>query len=194
MASDAQVRQLIAAWQHGSDAALIELLPMVYDQLKILAASHLKNERPGHTLQTTALVNEAYAKMLGQHPGRVQDQRQFYAVAAKAMRQILIDHARGKTAQKRPNPKDQLSLDSVISLNIANIDTATGLVALDQALRKLEVISPRAATVVEMLAFAGIDRVHVAELLGVSTKTVARDWKAAKAWLLSQLMATKELD
>lgn len=182
-----EVQALLARWQAGSEAALVELLPMLYAELKVLARRQLRSEREDHTLQTTALVHEAYVRMVGQSPGRVETPRHFFAVAAKAMRQVLIDHARKVTAAKRMDPANRISLDSLPESWWPHGQSASGLIDLDEALQALESVNERAARVVELTVFAGIDQLTIAELLEVSTKTVERDWKAARLWLFNRL-------
>ena len=179
-----QVTQLLLAWEEGDQSALASLTPLVYDELHRLARFYMSKERPGHTLQATALVNEAYVKLVDS--GRVQwrNRAHFMAVAAQLMRRILVDFSRNRGSLKRGGDCQEVGLDDGILLTDA---PASDLVALDEALLNLAKIDPRKAQVVEMRFFGGLSVEETAEVLGVSNITVMRDWNAAKAWLFREL-------
>ncbi len=167
----------------GDAGALDHVLPLVYDELRKLAGSRLDAERSDHTLQTTALVHEAYLRLVDVPNLKWESRRHFFGIAAQAMRQILVDHARRRGAQKR-GAGDFVTLED----NVAGIGAdPTDIISVDEALRRLAVLSPRAAKVVELRYFAGFDNEETAEVLGVSTATVKRDWLSARAWLQREL-------
>lgn len=180
------VTELLARLSGGDDSAFDRLFPLVYAQLRESAQRVLRGERLGHTLQPTALVHEAYLKLAGSGPLPVQDRAQFHAVAARAMRQVLVDHARRRQATKRGGGAAPVSLpegDNVAAGGMA----ADELVALSDALDRLSGVNPRLRTVVEMRYFAGLEEREIAELLGVTTRTVERDWAKARAWLYREV-------
>ncbi|MEM7048150.1 MAG: sigma-70 family RNA polymerase sigma factor [Acidobacteriota bacterium] len=183
------VTRLIADWRAGDAAALDELLPLVYEELRRLAASHLRRERSDHTLQTTALVHEAYLKLLGGAPVRLANRSQFFQFAAQAMRRILVDHARRLQAKKRWDPSQKISLDSVGEVEVPLDDR---LLAVHDALERLAAIRPRQAQLVEMRYFGGFGLEEIAECLSLSRATVARDWQVARRWLFAQLASGKK--
>lgn len=172
-------------WGRGDKAALDELMPLVYQELRQLAANYLKREKPGHTLQPTALINEAYLRLIDQNTPRFESRAHFYAVAARLMRQILVDHARTRIAAKRGGGQQKISLDD--APNIAARDDAEELLALDEALKKLASFDERKARVIEMRSFAGMSVEETAHALGVSEPTVKRETKLAQSWLRSEL-------
>ncbi|MDQ3254670.1 MAG: sigma-70 family RNA polymerase sigma factor [Acidobacteriota bacterium] len=176
--------QLLLDWGGGDQAALDRLTPVVYQELRRLARRHMRREREGHTLQTTALVHEAYLRLVNQKTARWQNRAQFFAVAARLMRRILIDHARGQSYAKRGGGARKVPLDEVAAVTPAR---AADLVALDEALKSLAQVDDRKAQVVEMKYFGGLTTEEIAEVLGVSTVTVLRDWSIAKAWLLREM-------
>ena len=179
------VTQLLQRAQVGDRAALDELLPLVYHELKRIAARQLAGERAGHTLQATALVHEAYLRLIDQHSVDWHNRAHFFSIAAEMMRRILVNHALGRQAQKRGSGETLLSIDEVIGLpNKQNLD----LVLLDAALNRLAEFDPMQARIVEMRFFAGLTNEEVADVLGVSDSTVKREWRSAKAWLASQLV------
>lgn len=186
MTSPKEVSRLLADCGDGDQAAFIQLLPLVYDELHRLASSYMSRERPDHTLQTTALVNEAYLRLADQGDARWQDRVHFFAVAAKVMRQILIDHARRRTRAKRGGNQTRLSLDEAA---ILSDERAADLLALDEALSQLASLDPRKSRVVELRFFSGLTIEEVAEVLKVNPKTVARDWAMARAWIHRELAA-----
>ena len=184
MPSRAQVTELLVDWRKGDQEALNKLMPLVYDELHRLASRYLRHERPGHTLQTTALVNEAYLKLVDQKNANLQNRVQFFAVAAQVMRHILVDYARSRRAFKRGGDYCRLSLDeSVISAQ----ETDPDLLTLNEALNSLAVLDPRQSRVVELRVFGGLTVEETSEALGISSRTVKREWSMAKAWLHRQI-------
>ena len=179
------VTRLLVDWQHGDKAALDQLMPLVYHELRKLAASYLKNERRNHTLQPTALIHEAYMRLVDQEIPEWQNRAHFFGVAARLMRQILVDHARTVRASKRGGELQKLSLDDVPP--VFTHEDVAGLLVLDDALRKLAVMDERKARVVEMRAFGGMSVEDTALALGVSQPTVKRDMRLAQAWLRREL-------
>ncbi len=186
--SPSEVSRLLAAWGAGSQRALEDLLPLVYRELRTLAARHLRRERRNHTLQPTALVNEAFLRLVGQDRVAWQGRAHFLAIAAQAMRRVLIDHARRHVAARRGGGVTALPLEPFAAAPAAS---TVDLLALDEALTKLERLDPRAARVVEERCFAGATVEETAEALGIAPITVMRDWKMAQAWLQRQLSGAK---
>lgn len=175
-----QVTKLLRVWRGGDRAALDALLPLVYDELRRVAHHHLRNERPEHTLQSAALVNEAYCRLVGQDPPELESRAHFFAVAAQLMRQILVDYARRHRASKRGGGACMLTLDDAVALpQRKNVD----VVALDDALNTLAEVDPRQSRVVELRFFAGLSLEETSKAMGIATATVQRDWTAARAWL-----------
>jgi RNA polymerase sigma factor (TIGR02999 family) len=177
-----EITHLLQGWRAGDRKALDELLPIVYKELQRLAHFQLRNERPDHTLQSTALVNEAYLRLIGMHSPQWEGRSHFFAIAAQLMRQILVDYARRHGAMKRGGQVETLSLDDTGILEQGqrrNID----VVALDDALRTLAKIDARKAEVVELRFFGGLNFEEAADVLKVSSITVQRDWSTARAWL-----------
>ncbi len=156
----------------------------LYDDLRALASSYVRKEGPGHTLQTTALLHEAYLKLAGQHSAGWSDRRGFFAAAATTMRRILVDHARKRKAQKRGGDQRRDALDETVALLESR---GRDLIELDDALTRLAVFDPRKASIVEVRFFIGLSVDETAELLGMSPRTVAREWSLARAWLLGEL-------
>jgi len=180
MDSPSQVTKLLQVWQAGDPKALDSLLPLVYDELRRLAHHHLKNERPEHTLQSTALVHEAYFRLVGQDLPTLEGRTHFFAIAAQLMRQILVDYARRHRASKRGSGVCMLTLDDAVALpQRKNVD----VVALDDALQTLAQVDPRQSRVVELRFFAGLSLEETSKVMGIGTATVQRDWTAARAWL-----------
>jgi RNA polymerase sigma factor (TIGR02999 family) len=179
-----EVTQLLADWSHGDTSALDRLMPLVYEELRRLARHYLSRERPNHTLQTTALVNEAYLRLVGQRHALWQNRAHFFAVSAQVMRHILVDHARGHARQKRGGELARISLDEAAIMSPAR---AGEVLALDEALRALEEIDARRSRVVELRYFGGLSIEETAEVLRVKPITVSRDWRWAKAWLYRAL-------
>ncbi len=178
------ITRLLLAWGDGDRQALDELTPLVYQELRRLAESYLRRERGGHTLQPTALVHEAYLKLVDQRGLRWQNRAHFFGIAAQTMRQILVDHARARLAEKRGGGEIRFSLDEAID---ASDERADQLVALDDALLALAAFDPQKSRVVELKYFGGLTLEEMAEVLGISRATVIREWRMAKAWLYGQL-------
>jgi RNA polymerase sigma-70 factor (ECF subfamily) len=178
-----EVTQLLLAWGKGDPAALEELTPVVYDELRRLARHYMSNERVGHTLQATALVNEAYMRLVDIHKVQWQNRAHFFAMSARLMRRILVDSARSRKYQKRGAGAQKVSLDERLMV----AEPGRDLVALDDALEQLAKVDERKSKVVEMRFFGGLSVEETAEALSVSVDTVMRDWKLAKAWLLREL-------
>jgi RNA polymerase sigma factor (TIGR02999 family) len=179
------VSQLLVEWGRGDQEALELLMPLVYTELRRLASRNLRRERPDHTLQTTALVHEAYMRLVDQRRVEWQDRAHFFAIAARVMRQVLVDHARRRNADKRGGAEDALPLDEALAVGAEELPV--DLVALDEALGRLEALSARQARVVELRYFGGLSVEETAEVLGVSPATVKNDWAASRAWLRRQL-------
>lgn len=175
---------LLTAWSGGDAQALEALTPVVYDHLHKLAKHYMAREHPGHTLQATALVNEAYIRLVDSPRVAWQDRNHFFALAAKLMRRILVDFARSHLNQKRGGVRHRTTLDDAL---LVSSQPDSELVALDEALLALAAVDRRKAQVVEMRFFGGLDEKEIAQILHVSVDTVQRDWKAARAWLYGQL-------
>lgn len=182
MAED--VTLLLSALTRGEEHAASKLIPLVYDELRRLAAAYMRRERVDHTLQATALVNEAYMKLVEQRAVDWQSRAHFFGIAAQLMRRILIDHARGHLRQKRGGEHIVVSLDEDFILSERQGDE---LLAVDESLNQLAKIDPRQARVVELRFFGGLTVEEAAQVLGISPKTVKRDWNVAKAWLYADL-------
>ena len=179
-----EVTQLLVAWSNGDKAALDRLMPLVYTELRRLARHYMSRERPGHTLQTTALVNEAYLRLVEQEGMRWENRAHFFGIAAHLMRQILVDHARSRQAAKRGGAQVRLSLGEVDRIaSRPDVD----LIALDEALGRLEAIDPQKSRIVELRYFGGLGIEETAEVIGVSPATVKREWSMARAWLRSEV-------
>ena len=176
-----EVTGLLLAWSQGDRAALDRLMPMIYRELRRLAHNYLGRERAGHTLQTTALVNEVYLRLIDVRRVSVQDRAQFFALAAQLMRRVLVDFARERLAQKRGGGAAQVSFDEAF---IFSPERSAELVALNDALDALSAVDRRKSEVVELRFFGGLSMEETAASLGVSPDTVRRDWKFAKVWLL----------
>lgn len=190
MQSDApqQVTNLLARWRAGDREALDALMPLVYDELRQLARHYLRLERPDHTLQSTALVHEAFVRLVGQNPPEWKNRTHFYGVAARLMRQILVDHARSHGAAKRGGNSVKLALDeSVVQSKSLDLD----ILALDEALTKLTQVSSQQCQIVELRFFSGLSIEDTSELLNVSPATVKRSWTTARAWLFREMNQSK---
>jgi RNA polymerase sigma-70 factor, ECF subfamily len=183
-----QVSKLLQAWSRGDEAALNQLLPLVHTELRRLARRYMFGERAGHTLQTTALVNEAYLRLLKAQQVNWQNRAHFLAVAAQLMRRILVDSARARGGQKRGGGVPKVTLDEAF---LGPQAKGPDLVALDDALQTLSEIDPRKARVVELRFFGGLNVEETAEVLKVAPNTVLRDWKFAKMWLKHELSKGK---
>jgi RNA polymerase sigma factor (TIGR02999 family) len=171
----------------GDGNAVNQLLPLVYDELRALAQRHMQGERPDHTLQATALVHEAYMRLIGQHDVDWRSRAQFFALAAQAMRRILVDHARRHTADKRGGGMQRVDLDGADGGDLSQ--RSAYVIAVDEALSRFAAIDAQAGRVVELRFFGGLTVEETAEVLDVSPRTVKRDWRAAKAWLARELAA-----
>ena len=175
---------LLAAYKTGSRAALDELFPLIYDELKRVAANKLKNERSDHTLQPTALVHEAYLRLIEQNSVDWQNRVQFFGLAAEMMRRILTNHAISRNSNKRGGKNLKIELDeAVLHATGREID----LIALDEALNELEKIDSKQAKIVELKFYTGLKIEEIAELMGISNSTIKREWRMAKAWLFDRL-------
>jgi RNA polymerase sigma factor (TIGR02999 family) len=183
-ASSQNITRLLLDWRNGDQTALDRLMPLVYEELRRMANHYMRNERRGHTLQTSALVNEAYLRLVDHENIEWQNRAHFFGVAAQAMRRILVDHARSRNYQKRGGGAQQVSLDEAMTLAG---DRAAELIALDDALQELAKMDERKSRVVELRYFGGLSLEETAEALGVSIPTVTRDWNTAKAWLMREM-------
>jgi len=183
--------ELLLAWGRGEDAALDRLLPLVHEELRRVARRHMRHERVGHTLQATALVNEAYLRLIQVKQVHWQDRVHFIAMASRVMRRILVEAARAKGFQKRGAGAHKVSLDEALMVQEAS---SPDFLALDVALTTLEKIDPRKCKVVEMRFFGGLSVEETAEALHVSTGTVMRDWRLAKSWLARELEGLRHDD
>jgi RNA polymerase sigma factor (TIGR02999 family) len=186
--SPLEVTQLLLAWSNGDQAALDKLAPIVYAELRRRAHRYMGRERSDHSLQTTALVHEAYLRLVDYKKVRWQNRAHFFAVSARMMRRILVDYARARGYQKRGGQTQRLSLDEAL---IVSRERSADLVALDDALAILSGIDPRMSQVVELRFFGGLSVEETAEVLRISTDTVTEDWKLAKSWLFRRLNSKK---
>jgi RNA polymerase sigma factor (TIGR02999 family) len=178
------VTQLLQAWSGGNREAIDQLFPIVYEELRRQAARHLRAERAGHTLQATALMHEAYIKLVDQREVRWQNRAHFFGIAAQAMRRILVDHARARHAAKRGGSAIQVPLEEAHDVAEAS---GVDLLDLDRALTRLAEFDPQQARIVELRYFSGMSIEETAEALGISPATVKRDWSMARAWLRREL-------
>jgi len=181
-----EVTQLLLAWSDGDPAALDKLIPLVYEELHRLAQGYLHREAPGHTLQTTALVNEAYLRLIDWKSMRWQNRAHFFGVSAQLMRRILVDFARSRHYAKRGGGGHRVSLDEAA---VVSAERDADFLALDEALARLAAIDPRKSQVVELRFFEGLSVEEIAEVLKVSPRTVMREWSLARAWLYRELSA-----
>jgi RNA polymerase sigma-70 factor, ECF subfamily len=179
-----RITRLLHEWSSGDEEALNVLMPLVHSELRLLARQHMRRERHGHTLQATALVSEAYVRLLELKQIRWEDREHFFAVAARLMRRILVDAARARSAQKRGVGEQPVSLDEARSVQR---DPESELLFVDEALQSLQAVDQRKAQVVELRVFMGLSVEEAAHVLGVSAETVKRDWRLAKAWLKREL-------
>ena len=180
------VTQMLLDWRSGDEKALKQLMPLVYDELRRLASRYMKSERRGHTLQATALVNEAYIRLVDMKVSW-QDRAHFFAVAARLMRRLLVDHARAHHRAKREGDVAKVSLDDAIEVSC---NPTSDVIAVDEALTRLAEFDPRKSAILELRYFGGLNNDEVAEALGVSRATVQRDLRLAKAWLNRELKNT----
>lgn len=190
-ASRQEITQLLVKWSEGDQAALSELMPLVYSELRRLARSHLRRERPDHTLESAALVHEAYLHLTEQKSAHWKSRAHFFAVAAQLMRRILVDHARRHQAAKRGAGAIKLNLDAAVELPK---QLSLDLLRLDEALTSLSAIDAQQSRVVELRFFGGLSIEETAEVLGASPMTVKREWSTAKAWLYRELQTEARRD
>ncbi len=183
-ASSEEVTELLQAWSDGDQSALERLMPLVYAELHRLAKRYMRRERVGHTLQTSALVNEAYLRLVDAHSVRWQNRAHFFAVSAQTMRRILVDFARARQNLKRGQGAHQVTLDERL---VVSPEGGPDLLALDEALARLAELNPRQSQVVELRYFGGLNEEEVAEVIKVSSRTVRTDWSLARAWLYREL-------
>lgn len=184
LAGPREVTQLLADWSQGDHAALEKLTPLVYEELRRLAHHHMKGQRPDHTLQTTGLVNEAYLRLADQRKPSFTNRSHFLAVAAKAMRQILVNYAKASQRKKRGAGASKVELDEAA---LISPQPARAILDLNEALERLATLDPRKAEVVELRYFGGLKQDEIAEALKISIMTVRRDWVFSKAWLYMEL-------
>lgn len=182
--ADENLTHLLIEMRAGKADAMTRLMPLVYRELRRLAAHYMREERPDHTLQPTALVHEAYLRLVGQPDRNWQNRGHFFAVAAQAMRAILVDYARANLAEKRGGGRVHVKLEDALTLKGSE---PRHLLALDDVLERLKQIDPRASKVVELRWFVGLEVSEVGQVMGISEKTVRRDWNFAKAWLQAKL-------
>ena len=178
--SQKDITGLLLDWGRGDKAAFDRLIPLVYKELRRMAHQYMRRERAGNTLQTSALINEAYIRLVDYDRMRWQDRAHFFAVAAQAMRRILVERARSRSRDKRGGAAQKVSLNEAADLAVEH---ASDIIALDHALTELSAIAPRKGQVVELRYFGGLNIDEAAEVLGISSPTVQREWRAAKAWL-----------
>jgi RNA polymerase sigma factor (TIGR02999 family) len=183
--SSMQITQLLKKWSEGNQEILDKLMPLVYEELRRQASRYLRRERSNHTLQTTALIHEAYLKLVDQKEVEWQSRGHFFAIAAQAMRRILVDYARERHRDKRGGNAENLPIEE--ALMVSSQEKSVDLVALDEALTRLAEFDERQARVVELRYFSGLSIDETADVLGVSNVTVRRDWNMAKAWLHQQI-------
>jgi RNA polymerase sigma-70 factor (ECF subfamily) len=185
-----RITRLLRAWSQGDDAALAELTPLVHAELRRLARGYMKAERRDHTLQATALVNECFLRLMDARHVHWQDRAHFFALSARLMRRILVDVARARRYDKRGGGAEHVPLDE----QVPAVESGRDLVALDDALHSLATIDQRKSHVVELRFFGGLSHEETADILGVSTKTVMREWQVAKMWLLRELRRRDPLE
>jgi RNA polymerase sigma-70 factor, ECF subfamily len=187
--SSSEITSLLVDWGKGDKAALDKLMPLVEKELRRLAHGYMRHEDPAHTLQTTALVNEAYLKLIDQNRTQWQNRAHFFGIAAQIMRRILLNYARDQRRQKRGGDAIHVSLSEVA---VVSLENTKELIALDEALQRLTALDERKSRVVELRYFGGLDVEETAEVLKVSSITVMRDWKFAKAWLSREISGAQE--
>ncbi|HMV47745.1 MAG TPA: sigma-70 family RNA polymerase sigma factor [Blastocatellia bacterium] len=178
-----EVTQLLLAWGDGDEAARDRLLPLVYDELRRLARHHMRREQPGHTLQTSALIHEAFLRMIEQTVPW-QNRAHFFGIAARLMRQILVNHAVARRSLKRGGDQQQVSLTAAADLSSGR---AVEILALDEALKSLAELDQRKSHIIELRFFGGLTNEEIAEVMGISLSTVEREWRLAKAWLQREM-------
>ena len=184
-----EVTMLLAQLREGNPDAANELIPLIYNELRRMAGACMQHERPGHTLQATALVNEAFVRLAGRQQGPWQNRAHFFAIAAHTMRRVLLDHARCRHAGKRGGRNARkVEIDEVL---LISEDKLEDVIALDEVLERLESIDPKQSRLVELRFFAGLSVEEAAEVMSVSTSTIKREWRSAKAWLHRELAKAK---
>ncbi len=183
-AKDKDITELLLDWRKGDQMALDQLIPMVHNELRRMARNYMRRQNPGHTLQTTALVNEAFIRLVDSNRVNWQDRNHFYAVSAQLMRRILVDSARRRNSLKRGGDQVMVTLDDNADVAISRQDD---VLALDEAMSRLAKMDPRQSQIVEMRYFGGLTEEEIAAILGVSSRTVRRDWNLARAWLFREI-------
>jgi RNA polymerase sigma-70 factor (ECF subfamily) len=179
-----EVTQLLVEWSNGDTAALDKLMPLIYEELRRLAHHYMSRERPGHTLQTTALVNEAYVRLINRKDMHWQNRAHFFAIAAQSMRCILVDHARSHAYGKRGGGAPKIVFDEAM---VVSQERAAEVVAVDEALKDLAALDPQLSRIVELRFFGGLTIEETAEVLHLSPATIKREWSTARAWLYHEL-------
>jgi len=179
-----QITKLLLQWREGKADALDELVPLVHDELRRIARNFMRRQNPGHTLQTTALVNEAFIRLVDSNRVNWQDRNHFFAISAQLMRRVLVDVARRKNSLKRGGERVQVTLDD--KLNVSD-EKETDIIALDEAMSLLAELNPRQSQIVELRYFGGLTEEQIADTLEISSRTVRRDWNLARAWLFREL-------
>ena len=179
-----QITQLLLAWGSGDQAALDRLMPLVYQELRRLAKNYMRRQNPGHTLQTTALVNEAYLRLIDSSRVNWQNRTHFFAISAQLMRRVLVDFARASNSLKRGGEFQEVSFEDAVAVPF---EQKMDLVALDEALKKLADLNQRQSQIVELRYFGGLSEEEIAAALDISVRTVRRDWSVARAWLYREL-------
>jgi RNA polymerase sigma-70 factor (ECF subfamily) len=180
-----EVSRILREWSEGNEGASDELMPLVYEELRMQASRYLRRERKGHTLQTTALIHEAYLKLVNQHEVNWQNRSHFFGIAAKAMKRILVDYARARHREKRGGQAENIPLEDANAA--VSLQKSREIIALDEALRHLSKFDPRQAEIVELRYFGGFSIDETADSLGISPATVKREWASAKAWLKREI-------
>lgn len=185
MGTDSEkITKLLLAWNQGDQQARDELMPLIYDELRRIAQAYLRRERAGHTLQPTALVHEAFLRLIDQSQVNWQNRAHFFGIAARLMRQILANHAEARQAAKRGGQAERISLNDV---KLVSVEQEVDLVALDEAMKRLEAIDPPQCRIVELRYFSGLTIEEIAEVMNISPATVKREWSTARAWLRREL-------
>ena len=179
----AQITRLLLAWRNGEERALDDLMPLVHHELKRIARNFMRRQRPGNTLQTTALVNEAFMRLVDSDKVNWQDRSHFYAISAQLMRRVLVDAARRRNSEKRGGDRVRVTLAD----DVKSADDEADVIAIDEALDRLAQMNARQSRIVELRYFAGLTEDEIAETLDISTRTVRRDWNLARAWLYREL-------
>ncbi|QQS33894.1 MAG: sigma-70 family RNA polymerase sigma factor [Acidobacteriota bacterium] len=179
-----EITRLLLKWRGGDHEALSDLMPAVYRELRRIAHNYMRRQNVGHSLQTTALINEAYLRLIDSDKVNWQDRDHFFAICSQLMRRILVDSARRRASSKRGGNRMQVTLSDAVA---ADERQGTDIVALDEALRRLAALSPRQSQIVEMKYFGGLTEEQIAETLDISSRTVRRDWNIARAWLYREL-------